>query len=244
MPRLQEVFVDLLASRFMKNGATMTASPRHAAPFIMENSDPLDFDELSDLLQNLGALIGAAELHGLLVGQLATGKRLSRSEWLRDTNEHADLSQSPDEVAGDRLYDFYRQTLKALQSGELDFQLLLPEDDDSLSERVENLGTWCQGFLTGFGLAGSSLKIDEELAEGLRDLSAIAQVGADEEEAALESSESDFFSICEYVRLLAVEIFWNHNGDVPSSRQTASRKTETDNKAASPADLFKRNKLH
>lgn len=205
----------------------------------MENSEPLDFDELSELLQSLGALLGAAELHGLLVGQLATGKRLSRSEWLRDTNEHADLSQSPDEVAGDRLYDFYRHTLAALQSGELDFQLLLPEDDNALDERVENLGTWSQGFLTGFGLAGSSLKIDEDLAEGLRDISAIAQIGASEDEAALDSSENDFFSICEYVRLLAVEIFWNHNADVGKTRAIESNPT-----ASSPADLFKRNKLH
>lgn len=205
----------------------------------MENSDAIDFDELSELLHKLGALLGAAELHGLLVGQLATGKRLSRSEWLRAANEHADLSQSPDEVTGDRLYDFYRQTLNALQSGELDFQLLLPEDDDSLSERVENLGSWCQGFLTGFGLAGSALKIDEELAEGLRDISAIAQVGADEDEP--ESSENDFFSICEYVRLLAVEIFWNHNADVTASR---AQKTQANPTTASPADLFKRNKLH
>jgi uncharacterized protein len=205
----------------------------------MENSEPLDFAELSALLQNFGALLSAAELHGFLVGQLATGKRLSRSEWLRTANEQADLSQSPDEVAGDRLYDFYGQTLTALQSGELNFQLILPEDDDSLSERVENLGQWCQGFLTGFGLAGSALKIDPELAEGLRDLSAIAQVGASEEDAALDNSESDLFSICEYVRLLAVEIFWNHNAGTLGSRTAESKPA-----AASPADLFKRNQLH
>ncbi|MFT3929476.1 MAG: UPF0149 family protein [Spongiibacteraceae bacterium] len=208
----------------------------------MENSEPIDFDELSELLHKLGALLGAAELHGLLVGQLATGKRLSRSEWLRSANEHADLSQNPDEITGDRLYDFYRHTLSALQSGELDFQLLLPEDDIALDERIENLGAWCQGFLTGFGLAGSALKIDEELAEGLRDLSAIAQVGVDEDGA--ESSENDFFSICEYVRLLAVEIFWNHNADATSAQRAGARKTESTPTAASPADLFKRNKLH
>ena len=204
----------------------------------MENAEPLDFAELNDLLRNFGALLGGAELHGFLVGQLATGKRLSRGEWLRTANEQADLSQSPDEVAGDRLYDFYLHTLTALQSGELDFQLLLPEDDDSLCERVEELGRWCQGFLTGFGLAGSALKIDEELAEGLRDLAAIAQVGASEDEAALDSSESDFFSICEYVRLLAVEIFWNHSGD------NGAQAAPGESTAASPADLFKRKRLH
>ncbi len=210
----------------------------------MENSESLNFTELNELLQNFGALLGAAELHGFLVGQLATGKRLSRSEWLRAANEQADLSQSPDEVAGDRLYDFYRHTLTALQSGELDFQLLLPEDDDSIGERVENLGLWCQGFLTGFGLAGSALKIDEELAEGLRDLSAIAQVGASEDDDKLDSSENDLFSICEYTRLLAVEIFWNHNADAPRPQLSSAHAAETKSTAASPADLFKRNKLH
>ena len=239
--RLCRVLVNgLIASRFHQNGATMATSiATHRLRHVMENSESLDFAELSELLQNFGALLGAAELHGFLVGQLAAGKRLSRSEWLRAANEQADLSQSPDEVAGDRLYDFYRHTLAALQSGELDFQLLLPEDDNSLSERVENLGLWCQGFLTGFGLAGSALKIDAELAEGLRDLSAIAQVGASEDDATLDSSESDLFSIGEYARLLAVEIFWNHNADT-----RAPHAAEPNPAPSSPADLFKRKKLH
>lgn len=206
-------------------------------PFAMTSANPIDFEQLSELLQNFGALLDAAELHGFLVGQLATGKRFSRSEWLRAANEQADLSQSPDEVAGDRLYELYTSTLVALQSGELDFQLLLPDDDCALPERVENLGLWCQGFLTGFGLAGSKLKIDEELAEALRDISAIAQVGASEDEVALESSESDLFSISEYVRLTAVEIFWSHNADNSSAPKTAPSSNN-------PADLFKRKKLH
>lgn len=203
----------------------------------MSQTNPPDFAQLSELLQNFGALQGAAELHGFLVGQLATGKRLSRGEWLRAANEQADLSQNPDEVAGDHLYSLYTATLTTLQSGELSFQLLLPEDDDSLPERVESLGQWCQGFLTGFGLAGGSLKIDEELAEALRDIAAIAQVGASEDEVALDSSESDLFSISEYVRLTAVEIFWSHNADASSPAPAAPT-------AASPADLFRRNKLH
>jgi yecA family protein len=210
----------------------------------MTEITPIDHPQLSELLHDLGALLGAAEVHGFLVGQLATGKRFSRSEWLRAANEQADLSQSPDEIAGDRLYDLYRATLVSLQSGEFSFQLLLPEDDEPLSERVENLGQWCQGFLTGFGMAGSKLKIDSELAEALRDISAIAQVGASDDDAQ-ESSETDLFSISEYVRLTAVEIFLNHNdssGDMSIGTNDAANKTAPS--AGSPADLFKRNKLH
>ena len=206
-------------------------------PSAMTSATSIDFAQLRELLQDFGALLDAAEVHGFLVGQLAAGKRFSRSEWLRAANEQADLSQSPDEVAGDRLYALYTSTLVALQSGELDFQLLLPDDDCALPERVEGLGQWCQGFLTGFGLAGSKLKIDEELAEALRDISAIAQIGASEDEVAQESSESDLFSIGEYVRLTAVEIFWSHNNESRAAQKSASG-------GANPADLFKRKKLH
>jgi len=210
--------------------AASTGEPR-----LMTHADQLDFTQLSDLLQTLGALQSAAELHGFLVGQLAAGKRLSRSEWLRAANEEADLSQNPDEVEGDQLHALYSNALATLQRGELDFQLLLPEDDNPLLERIENLGQWCQGFLTGFGLAGSHLKIDEELADSLRDLATIAQIGANDDDAALDSSENDLFSITEYVRLAAIEIFWKHHNESAAP---------TPPKATTPADLFQRNKLH
>lgn len=226
------------ASPFNGNGGTMGRSSGSRTS--MKTAIAIDFPQLSELLQNFGALHGPAELHGFLVGQLATGKRFTRAEWLRTANEQADLSQSPDEVTGDRLFDLYRTALAELKSGELAFQLLLPDDDDDLLNRVESLGLWCQGFLTGFGLAGSNLKIDADLAETLRDMSAIAQIGASEDEAALDSSESDLFSISEYVRLTAVEIFWNHNTDTPDPVSLSDKITS----AGSPADLFKRKKLH
>lgn len=205
----------------------------------MNDSAAPSFDQLHSLLKDYGALQSAAELHGFLSGQLAAGKRLSRSEWLRAANEEADLSRNPDEVAGDSLYDLYRTTLASLQSGELSFHPLLPDDDAALVDRVDGLGQWCQGFLAGFGMAGANLKLDAELAEALRDLSAIAQVGTDEDDT--ESSESDLFSICEYVRLTAVEIFSQCNAaaDAPPATTAA-----TASQPSNPADLFKRKKLH
>jgi uncharacterized protein len=210
----------------------------------MNDSVAPSFEQLHDLLQNYGALQSAAELHGFLAGQLAAGKRLSRSEWLRAANVAADLSRNPDEVAGDSLYQLYRSTLAELQSGDLAFHPLLPDDEAALVERVDGLGQWCQGFLAGFGMAGSKLRIDAELAEALRDLSAIAQVGASDGDADEENSETDLFSICEYVRLTTVEIFHQYNTDAaqPAVMQTPAAAPER--QPTSPADLFRRKKLH
>lgn len=220
----------------------------------MNDSAAPSFELIHNLLQNYGALQSAAELHGFLAGQLAAGKRLSRGEWLRAANEAADLSRNPDEVAGDNLYELYRSTLAALQSGELSFHPLLPSDDVALVERVEGLGQWCQGFLAGFGMAGSKLRIEPDLAEALHDLSAIAQVGTSDGDANEENSESDLFSICEYVRLTTVEIFYQYNTESaapvapqPALQQAAPAAGELvpgNPTSGSPADLFRRKKLH
>jgi len=202
-----------------------------------KHTTAVDFEQLSELLRKFGALQSASELHGFLVGELATGVRLSRSEWLRTANEQADLSRNPDEVAGDTLYALYQQTLAALSGDELAFQLLLPEDDEPLLDRVEALGQWCQGFLLGFGLSGKHTTDDAELAESLRDLAAIAQVGASEDEAAQDSSESDLFAISEYVRLTVIDIFWQHHEESPPPPAHTPP-------PPSPASLFQRGKLH
>src|SRR5690606_5397314 len=125
-------------------------------------------------------------------------RRFSRGEWLRTATEQADLSQNPDEVEGDVLYATYQHTLAELTRSDMGFQLLVPEDDTDLDERVDALGQWCQGFLAGLGLSGIETASDE-LADTLNDLSAIALVGSDG--AAGEDSENDLFAIAEYVRM-------------------------------------------
>ncbi len=193
-----------------------------------------DFDQLNDLLQRLGALQTAAELHGFLTGQLAGGKRFSRGEWLRAAAEQGDVSQNPDEVEGDVLFATYQHTVSELTRSDMGFQMLLPEDDDPLADRVDGLGQWCQGFLLGLGLSGVDTETTE-LADTLRDLAAIAQIGSDDSTG--EDSENDFFAISEYVRMSAVDIFWQFN-------RAADSDDDAETAVASPAQLFKRDTFH
>ena len=40
----------------------------------------------------------------------------------------------------------------------LDFEMLLPEDDELIEERADALGAWCEAFLAGLGLSGELSK--------------------------------------------------------------------------------------
>ena len=47
-----------------------------------------------------------------------------------------------------------------MNNSDVEFELMLPDDDESLEARVEALGTWCQGFV--YGLAAGGVKQDTE----------------------------------------------------------------------------------
>ena len=60
----------------------------------------------------------------------------------------------------------------------LDFELLLPDDNELIEERADALGAWCGSFLVGLGLSGEISK-DRNLSEDVRrpeDLSEIARI--------------------------------------------------------------------
>ena len=48
-----------------------------------------------------------------------------------------------------------------LRGDEMEFELLLPDDDAPLEQRATALSQWCQGFLYGFGTGGSRASASE-----------------------------------------------------------------------------------
>ena len=54
------------------------------------------------------------------------------------------------------LRELYLETSGALEGSEMEFELLLPEDEAPLDTRTVALAQWCQGFL--YGLGGSAIQ--------------------------------------------------------------------------------------
>lgn len=173
-----------------------------------DDIEPLiPFDDLADLLLPQGSLNSPSELHGWLCGKLCGGVRLDEGEWLAQAWEFLDAVGGADREAREAVADLYRVTLAQFNDETFGLQLMLPDDETDLDQRVEALGQWCHGFLSGFGSSGldGNSQFSADAADSLRDLAQIVQAGLDETE--LEEAETDFIEIAEYVRMAVLTLF-------------------------------------
>ena len=121
------------------------------------------------------------------------------------------------------LIGLYQLTQQQFEASDFGFELLLPDDDQMLAQRAEALGSWCSGFLSGFGLATGKRgeKLSAEAQDGLRDLAQIAQIAADSDVDS-DEDEADLMEVQEYVRMAAMLMFneCNRPQDEPEAPQT------------------------
>ncbi|WP_271271922.1 UPF0149 family protein [Aliamphritea hakodatensis] len=190
----------------------------------VENS-PEDFIpeyyEIADVLVAEDSMsVSAAEVHGLLCGYLTAGADFTQERWMFAALEMMDVSSLKHESSRIALVDLYEGVLSQMNNPDFTFRLLLPDDDLSLNERVTALGSWCQGFLVGFGLNGAhtdSSLTDDQL-EALRDLEQISWVELDQDEDD-EENENGLMELQEYVRM-ATLMFFSESHPVENSGDT------------------------
>lgn len=154
--------------------------------------------------------LSAAEAHGMATGMLCVNARTDSGVWL------AELFGNNDAVLLEKnqlLIRLFEETRRLMASDEFDFELLLPDDDTPLVERVEALRNWCRGFLFGVGSGVTKTGWSKEAREILKDISEFTKLDG---EAEGEDDEQAFVEIYEYLRsavLLLGEDLGNNNDD-------------------------------
>lgn len=165
-----------------------------------------------------------SEVHGTVVGAMANHMKSGVTPDLLALIEPG-ASRSDDRFAqlSDVLYELYRDVSEQLLEAEESFDLLLPDDDESLSVRAEGLATWTRGYLLGL-LYNDRFGVDqlpESGAEIARDFMEIAEAGS-----GFGSDREEDFALAElheYVKvgsqLIFEFIYSERASDAPQQKQ-------------------------
>ena len=157
-----------------------------------------DHGHIQRLLAAERSLADASEAHGTLAGGLCAASGYRFEDWLHEILPEG--LASPETAA--QLRELYTATAVALLQRNHEFQLLLPEDAQSIDARTAALAEWCQGFLYGLG-AGSIRDprgLPGDAGEIVRDIVEISHAGVDAGDGE-ESNESSYAELVEFVRV-------------------------------------------
>jgi len=192
---------------------------------------PIDHGTLDDILQRCGSNWNAAQVHGLLCSRLAVSGADGATRWFGQVLEDTDSQNALRNECESVLDTLCSTTWRQLVERQSEFTLLLPDDNDSASQRTEALAQWCEGFLHGLVSEKHSedLKMRlsaEPLADIIKDVLQITRVtlGDDDDE---EGDEEAFVELVEYLRV-AVQLTYEELADFRTPVETAdSGESET-----------------
>jgi yecA family protein len=163
------------------------------------------YEPLNKSLELVGALMSAAETHGILCGLLCTSQPFSLDVWLRHVLAETAVEDGLASECQQQLAMVKDYTFTQLNSPQCEFTLLLPDDDVSLMERTQAIGGWCEGFLFGLGLINVETEsLTDEAKEFVNDVIAISRIAPPEDSNDLEE---DYMQVVEYLKVGVINLY-------------------------------------
>lgn len=169
-------------------------------------SKTLAFADFSHILAQADVSTNPSEVHGILCGLICIGHKLDGKFWFDAVlNALGAKSLLCNRELVIRLYD---ATCRQLSGLEYDFQLLLPEEEQSFAERAMALSYWCRGFSYALSMADAHLTANasEEMLDAIHCISDVGNIDFDE----IDVSENDklaYESVVDFVRTSVIMLY-------------------------------------
>jgi len=156
------------------------------------------FADVERALDTGTSAVHPAEAHGCLCGALCLRPDYALADWLDEILPDAGAAAA---AADGPFAALFAETAGVLARPDMEFEPLLPGDEADLASRVAALAAWCQGFLYGFGSAGtaSQAALPETIGEVLADLAQVSHAGAVGSESP-DVEEDAYVELVEFVR--------------------------------------------
>jgi yecA family protein len=176
----------------------------------MNEETILDFASVQAIITSESSIEGSnlhgAEIHGVLTGLVCAGLPCESPDYITFVNDFFNNGEGFPHKIKSVIKLMFADIWKNILDDNYGFQMLLPDDDESMAERSNALSSWVQGFNLGFGLQQKNTAIaSADVKEVLSDFAEIANLADEMEEE--EENEQAYFEISEYVRISAVLCF-------------------------------------
>jgi len=182
------------------------------------------YERWSVQLDEAFVMASAAELHGLISGLLSGGLSAQSPDFLPVLYDFLNDGQALPSALKVDVQQLINNTASSLQSGDYDVALLLPNDDDSLAERLEGMVEWTQAFLVGFAVQQTDLSLlSEDVREAVEQLTEVTKVSIDtRDDSSAEENEEAYFMVLEHIRIMVFSCF-NEVGSKPVDKGIISK---------------------
>jgi uncharacterized protein YgfB (UPF0149 family) len=164
-----------------------------------------DYTTFAASIEPLMLHISASELHGLLCGYICAGADDQGESYIR-----ALLNNKKDEESRQALlslFSLFSISQQQMKEYDLEFTLLLPDDEDPLHDRAHAFRAWCEGFTQALTLSGIDEEhfYEEEAQEALQHLTEFAEMDCE----SLEDDEEDersLMEVTEFARMAVIRL--------------------------------------
>ena len=169
-------------------------------------SDQRTYQQAQQLLESNDIFVMPAEVHGIITGLLACGVDIEEKDYQGLLCDVLNDGISFEKNLKHWLSELYTQVVESFTNEQLQFEMLLPDEEDSLIDQANALVAWVNGFLLGFGLKQQDYgKISGDVKEVIQDFTEISRLDTHFDET--EEDKQALHEVLEYVRVSAMLCF-------------------------------------
>lgn len=164
-----------------------------------------DYDDVNLALMHAAVDMTAAELHGVLTA-LVCMQDGEVDDVLKEILP-TDLGKHERQTIKDASNEIYQVSGALLEDENFIYDLLLPTDDVELSQRLQAIAQWCDGFLLMIehNLEQFTIKESPEITEAIQAVRDIANIDPEDDQS--DDVEGDYFQLVEFLRMSVILIY-------------------------------------
>ncbi len=170
------------------------------------------YQDLDQKLKSTSWNSSVSEAHGLLAGLACRGigsGEVGNKMYLFQISNAGEIAL---------LEGMFELLLRDLQSSDFTFNILLPDDQATTSQKADEISNWCEGYLQGLYYDGDALINEssesvQEVARDIFDIGGMNHVFIEEND---ESDEKSLIEIEEYLRV-GIQIIYDELASQPDT---------------------------